>query len=178
MKQIYKWLLRFVGAKLPDPGEWGGRFKWCHKIRNRWARHVSVGISPMANISRGAKICGNGEKLIIEQYASIGINCEVGSDLYIGEHTMMGPNCVILTQNHYLNIDSYNYDGYVTKEVRIGKNCWIGTNVVILPGTVIGDNCIVGAGAVLPGKKYPSYSLIAGNPAVVKKNLKKMNDKI
>ena len=51
----------------------------------------------MANISRGAKIRCNGENLIIELFASIGINCEVGSDLYISEHKMMGPNCVILT---------------------------------------------------------------------------------
>lgn len=169
MRQIYKWLLRFIGAKLPDPGEWGGNFKWCHTIRNRWARHIASGISPTANISRGAKICGDGNNLIIEQYASVGINCEIGSNLFIGEHTMMGPNCIILTQNHYFDSESCSFDGYVSKEVRIGKNCWIGRNVIILPGTEIGDYCVVGAGAVLPGKCFPSYSLIVGNPAVVKK---------
>lgn len=168
-RQIYKWLLRFIGTKLPDPGEWGGNFKWCHTIRNRWARHISSGISPTANISRGAKICGDGKNLIIEQYASVGINCEIGSDLFIGEHTMMGPNCIILTQNHYFDSKSCSFDGYVSKEVKIGKNCWIGRNVIILPGTEIGDYCVIGAGAVLPGKSYPSYSLIVGNPAVVKK---------
>ena len=53
------------------------------------------------------------------------------------------------------------------KNVSIGDGSFVGARCVILPGTDIGKNCIVGAGSVLTGKKYPDYSLIAGNPARV-----------
>lgn len=173
MKLLYKWLLRNIGSKLPDPGEWGGRFKFNQKIRNRWARKIAPKISKKANICRGATINGDGRNLVIEHNASIGINCNVGSDLFIGEHTMMGPNCTILTTNHKLDLDKDKFDGFISKPVYIGHHSWIGKNVIILPGTKIGHHCTIGAGSVVPGKEYPDYSLIAGNPAVVKKTYKK-----
>ena len=176
MKLIYKWLLRNIGGMLPDPSEWDGHFKWCQKLRKHWAMKIAPGISKDANISRGARICGNGNNLIIESHAPIGINCEVGSDLFIGEHTMMGPNVTILTENHKFDVEKDCFDGYEVKPVYIGKNCWIGKNVIILPGTKIGHHCIIGAGSVVPGKEYPDYALIAGNPAVVKKMIKENDE--
>lgn len=55
--------------------------------------------------------------------------------------------------------------------VKIGDNCWIGANAIILPGVTIGDMVVVAAGAVVT-KDIPSNVLVAGNPAVVKKQLK------
>lgn len=172
MKNFYKWLLRNIGSKLPDPDEWGGKFKWCNKLRCKWARRISSGISKKANISRGARICGDGTNLCVSDYASIGINCEVGSNLKIEEHVMMGPSCTILTENHKFNPDLLEFDGYESKTVFIGSHTWIGKNVIILPGAKIGHHCIIGAGSVVPCKEYPDYSLICGNPAVVKKLLR------
>ena len=54
------------------------------------------------------------------------------------------------------------------KPVYIGDDCWIGRRVIILPGVKIGKGCIIGAGAVVT-KSFPDYSIIAGNPAVIKK---------
>jgi acetyltransferase-like isoleucine patch superfamily enzyme len=54
----------------------------------------------------------------------------------------------------------------------IGNNVYIGTNAVILKGCIIGDNCIISAGAVVKENSIiPPYSLIAGVPAVIKKNI-------
>lgn len=64
-------------------------------------------------------------------------------------------------------------EAYYIKDVKIGENCFIGARCVLLGGTEIGDNCIIGAGSVLPGKKYPSGSIIAGNPAKVIGNVRK-----
>ena len=151
----------------------GGYFRLCHKIRNRWARKIAPGISKEANICRGADIGGDGKNLIIEPHGAIGINCTVGSDLFIGEHTMMGPNCSVITSNHKFDLEKEKFDGYETKSVYIGHHSWIGKNSIILPGTKIGHHCTIGAGAVVPGKEYPDYALIAGNPAVIKKIYKK-----
>lgn len=59
----------------------------------------------------------------------------------------------------------------VKAPVRIGDNCWIGANAIILPGVTIGDMVVVAAGSVVT-KDIPSNVMVAGNPAVVKKQLK------
>jgi acetyltransferase-like isoleucine patch superfamily enzyme len=46
----------------------------------------------------------------------------------------------------------------------------LGTNATILPGIKLGKNVIVGAGAVVT-KDVRDNTMVAGVPAVVKKNL-------
>lgn len=56
----------------------------------------------------------------------------------------------------------------VTEEIVIGDNVWIGNGVTILKGVTIGNGAVIAAGAVVT-KDVPSYSLVAGCPAIVKK---------
>jgi acetyltransferase-like isoleucine patch superfamily enzyme len=58
----------------------------------------------------------------------------------------------------------------VTKPVIISDNVWIGMNAVILKGVTIGENSVVAAGAVVT-KSVPANVVVAGNPAVVTKQL-------
>lgn len=58
-----------------------------------------------------------------------------------------------------------------TKPVKIGDNVWIGMNAVILKGVTIGDNSVVAAGSVV-SKDVPANVVVAGNPAVIVKELK------
>jgi acetyltransferase-like isoleucine patch superfamily enzyme len=57
-----------------------------------------------------------------------------------------------------------------TAPVIIGDNVWVGMNAVILKGVTIGDNAVVAAGAVV-SKSVPANTVVAGNPAVVIKEL-------
>ncbi|MEJ7820905.1 MAG: acyltransferase [Chitinophagaceae bacterium] len=58
--------------------------------------------------------------------------------------------------------------------VKIGHYVYIGTNAVILRGCVIGDHSIIAAGAVLKENTIvPPYSLVAGVPAIIKRNIEK-----
>jgi virginiamycin A acetyltransferase len=50
----------------------------------------------------------------------------------------------------------------------IGNDVWIGQGARILPGAQLGNGVIVGAGAVVSGD-VPSYSIVAGNPASVRR---------
>ena len=50
----------------------------------------------------------------------------------------------------------------------VGNDVWIGQKATILPGVHIGDGAIIAANAVVT-KDVPPYSMVAGNPAVVKK---------
>lgn len=55
--------------------------------------------------------------------------------------------------------------------VSIGECCWIGLNSIVMKGVTIGTRSIVAAGSVVT-KNMPENVLIAGNPAVVIKELK------
>jgi acetyltransferase-like isoleucine patch superfamily enzyme len=57
-----------------------------------------------------------------------------------------------------------------TAPVIIADNVWIGMNAVILKGVTIGENSVVAAGAVVT-KSVPANVVVAGNPAVVTKQL-------
>jgi acetyltransferase-like isoleucine patch superfamily enzyme len=57
------------------------------------------------------------------------------------------------------------------RPVRIGSGTWIGIGVVVLPGVTIGEGCVVGANSVVT-KDLPDYSIAAGAPARVLRNLK------
>ncbi len=57
-----------------------------------------------------------------------------------------------------------------TMPVIISDNVWIGMNAIILKGVTIGENSVVAAGAVVT-KSVPPNVVVAGNPAVVTKEL-------
>ncbi|MBL9157847.1 MAG: acyltransferase [Verrucomicrobiales bacterium] len=56
--------------------------------------------------------------------------------------------------------------------VVIGDRVWIGFKASILKGVTIGEGAIVAAGAIVT-KDVPPYTVVAGNPAVVIRELSK-----
>lgn len=58
-----------------------------------------------------------------------------------------------------------------SKPIRICDDAWIGMNVIILKGVTIGEGAVVGAGSVVT-KDVPAWTVVAGNPAKVVKNLR------
>ena len=56
--------------------------------------------------------------------------------------------------------------------IRVGDRAWIGFNAIVLKGVTIGEGAIVAAGAVVT-KDVPPYTVVAGNPAIVIRELNK-----
>ena len=54
------------------------------------------------------------------------------------------------------------------KDIIIENNVFIGSHSVIKGGAIIGHHCVVGAGTVVEGINIPPYSLVIGNPMVVR----------
>jgi acetyltransferase-like isoleucine patch superfamily enzyme len=50
--------------------------------------------------------------------------------------------------------------------VRIGDDAWIGAGAMVLRGVSVGEGGVVAAGAVVT-KDVPAFSIVAGNPAVL-----------
>lgn len=139
-------------------------------LRVHFARQICSHVGKCCLIERGAAF---NEGAVLEDYSAVGVNCFIDSGVIIKGHNMMGPDVKIYTRNHFYNEIDHCFCGYTEqKKVVINECSWIGTKSLIMPGVVIGDHSIVGAGAVVT-KNVPSGTMVAGNPAIVKKILDK-----
>lgn len=114
----------------------------------------------------------------------IGEDCNFGAynhitcinKIIIGHGVLTG-KWVTITDNSHGNT---NYESLLIQPlirdviskgpVIIGNNVWIGDKVTILPGVTIGDSAVIAANSVVT-KDVPPFSVVAGIPAVVLKNI-------
>lgn len=94
---------------------------------------------------------------------------QAGGGVEIGNDVLLGPGVKIWSANHgFSDLHTpIQEQPFEKKAVKIGNGCWIGANAFLMPGVELGEGCVVSAGAVVSGKKYPEYKIIAGNPARV-----------
>lgn len=125
-----------------------------------------------------------------------GGNIRIGKDCYIGENARLWSAIEIRLGNrvliaHDVNIFDNNthpinpverhrhYKEIVNKgfpsnsqyslnecPVVIEDDAWIGAGSIILPGCRVGKGAVIGAGSVVT-KDVPPYSIVAGNPAKI-----------
>jgi acetyltransferase-like isoleucine patch superfamily enzyme len=144
---------RYVSRRLRVAGEnirihEGVRFRGVHKIEA--GNDVEIGVDNFLQASAG---------------------------LTLEDNVMLGPGVKIWTVNHRVE-DPYvpiAKQGYDHDPVSLGRGVWLGANVFIMPGVHLPEGCVVSAGSVVGKKKYPPFSIIAGNPARVIGNRKKAN---
>lgn len=106
-------------------------------------------------------------------FANAGLTVLDGTDIYVGDNTMIGPNVSIISSTHPIEPE-LRTEGYLyCLPVNIGKNCWIGAAAIILPGVSIGDNSVIGAGSVVT-KDIPANVVAVGNPCRIIKYLDKV----
>lgn len=99
-------------------------------------------------------------------YANFGLTCVDDTHIYVGSHTMFGPNVVLATAGHPLMPELRKRGIQYNMPIHIGENCWFGAGVVVVPGVTIGDNVVIGAGSIVT-KDIPSNAIAAGNPCRV-----------
>ena len=68
------------------------------------------------------------------------------------------------------DIENKNWDCVKSAPIVIGDNVWIGFQAAILKGVTVGEGAIIAAKAVVT-KNVPAWSVVAGNPAKVVKEL-------
>jgi len=112
----------------------------------------------------------------------------IGKDVYIGEDLVVcdeldesgnviiedrvsiAPRVTLITTSGPNLSRIRLYAKTVKGKIRIKKDAWIGAGAIILPDVTVGEGTIVGAGAVVI-KDVPPYTLVAGVPAKIIKNL-------
>ena len=67
-------------------------------------------------------------------------------------------------------IANKNWNVVRSAPIKICNDAWIGMNVIVLKGVTIGEGAVVGAGSVVT-KDVPAWTVVAGNPAKVIKQI-------
>lgn len=129
----------------------------------------------------GSASFGPGSRLIVEPNGKlvIGRNFRMNaySTITCWNSITFGDNCLLSwgihisdTDYHYtINTDNNSLSPLIGN-IYIGNDVWICMRTIILKNTLIPNGCIVGAFSLVNKKFDETYSLIAGNPAVVKKS--------
>ena len=105
-------------------------------------------------------------------YANFGLTCVDDTHIYVGSHTLFGPNVVLATAGHPMLPELRKHGIQYNMPIHIGENCWLGAGVIVVPGVTIGDNVVIDASSVVT-KDIPSNSVAMGTPCRV---VRQIND--
>lgn len=160
MKEQTKCLERLYDFNATRPSEYEKRMVLLKEMFAEIGEHCYI--EPPFHSNFGGKHVHFGDFI----YANFNLTMVDDTHIYVGDHTMFGPNVTVATAGHpilpELREKAYQYNF----PVHIGKNCWIGAGVVIVPGITIGDNVVIGAGSIVT-KDIPSNVVAVGNPCRV-----------
>ena len=141
------------------------RYKLLHVLTEAGGVAEKI-ISPFAKVGALGNTIGDGSNImtgaVITSDVSIGegvlinLNCTIGHDVHIGNYTVLSPGV------------------HLSGHVSVGRFSVLGTGAVVIPQVSIGSNVIVGAGSVVTND-VPDNVLVAGAPAVIKKELPALN---
>lgn len=125
------------------------------KIKGRYSQ---ICIGRKVDVKENCHLDALGGKINLGDYVFINRNGIIVSmnEIFIGNHTTIGPNVVIYDHDHnYKSVDN----NYVTAPIYIGENVWIGANCTILKGVNIGSGAVIAAGSVI-SKNVPSNTIV------------------
>ena len=90
--------------------------------------------------------------------------------LYLGDRVSLAPKCILILVSHPNSSAIRKIIDYKPSFIRIEEDSWIGAGTIILPGITVHKGAVVGAGSVVT-KDVPPYTVVAGNPAKILRQL-------
>lgn len=144
-----------------------------HFIRILYIKNIlRIKIGKSCFIHMGVRLNGN---INIGNHTVIGRNCVLLGDITIKDNVSITAETYIFTSSHI--IDSPTFECFY-KKVIIEDHAWIGVRAIILPGVIVGKGAVLGAASVAT-KDIPAFSVFAGVPArEVRKRSEMINYKL
>lgn len=148
----------------------------CFKLKSYIYRKLcNFDIAHDVRLFSSFKILGV-KNIIIGSNTFIGFQSLImgGSDtcVEIGSNVDISSRVSIITGTHEIDYEGERIAGKgLGKNITIKNGAWIGFGVIIMPGVTIGEKSIVAAGSVVIKDVFPN-TMVAGNPAIFKKDLK------
>lgn len=146
-------------------------------------QHKTALVDKKARIGKGTRIWAFTN---VQAGAIVGSNCNICDGSFVEKGAVIGNNVTIkhhvavfngVTLEDHVFVGSnvaFINDRYprskgdwVLEKTRVAQGASIGSNAVILCGLTVGQYAFVGAGSVVT-KNVPPFTLVLGNPAVVK----------
>lgn len=130
----------------------------------------------------------HGGRITVGQNTYIGPSTSIQAkqDIRIGNNVIIANNVILVDNNNhptdpamrlqmsacadYMHDPLWSWEPADSAPIVIEDNVWIGRDSRILKGVTVGKGSIVALGAIVT-KDVPPYSLVAGNPARVVKQL-------
>ena len=103
---------------------------------------------------------------------SIGEGCQICA--YVQLLTHSSHIAIRLYGKHYIEYNG-QHEGYIKGSTSIGKYTFIGPHSVIMPNAHIGKGSIVNAYSYVKSGSYPDFAILAGNPATVIGDTRKLD---
>ena len=145
------------------------------RLRRVLYRTAGVSVGHGTIVMGRIHLTGEGD---IARNLIIGRNCvlneavsfNLGEKVVIEDNASIGMQCLFLTVSHQSDNADYRGGALQKKPIRIGRGSWLGARVTVLPGVVVGRGAVLGAGSVVT-KQIPPDVFAAGIPARIIKHL-------
>ncbi len=140
-------------------------------FRNNGQAYFGDQVRVWSNINRAKILIGKKGILRVGKNSRInGCHIAVQNQVTIGNNVRIAPYVLILDSDFHKVDDHFSEEG-TNSPIIIHDNVWIASNSTILKGVEIGEGSVVAAGSVVT-KNVPPYTVVAGVPAKVIRNLK------
>lgn len=106
-------------------------------------------------------------------YLGTGVTLDLAGKITLGNQLTISANTTLLS-HHSVGFSDHPLIKHYPKKVfttKINSGVVIGINSSILPGVTINKNSLIAAGSVV-NQDIPAHKMVAGSPAVIKKDLK------
>lgn len=162
----------------------------CHGMIRIGFRDMAIqdlnAIRTVVNVHRGGRITfhgkafiGGGTKFYIKGKLTIGNDVYISlnstiiahDSITIGDDSTIGWDTLLMDTDFHRVVSIETGKEYpMMQPIEIGKHCWICNGVHIMKGSIIPNDVIVASESLVNKKMdVPSYSMIAGVPAELKK---------
>jgi acetyltransferase-like isoleucine patch superfamily enzyme len=139
-------------------------------VRNRGKLHIGNLVSIWSNIApTRLTVHRNGTLSIGNDNFINGAIISAKASVSIGNNCKFGPFSMVMDSDYH-SVEDHNLEG-ANAPVIIEDDVWIGAKATVLKGVTIGKGAVVAVGAVVT-KDVPPYSIVAGVPAQIIKNIK------